>query len=342
MTRAHRDTEASGIPVIEERGDTVGDDPTRVDAYAVSPAPGDITDETIAPPAPGSRAHVRTPSVPVRVVSTRAPSNDDEPDLDGPVTSVMTAVELDVAIPERNSDVVPAHLAQQTERNRRIDYDPVDDGWGPPGTTIPPPLLGAVPGSDDDDGPGRIPVPDVDDAPLILVPPAIPPGEAGKGLVRELEEATSRSIELIHSLERAGSRDEVVQLMIGHLASTHRRAGFLSIKSGELGVFAMHPKPDVIPVTTLRLDRPSTLQDIVGTRLPYRGPTLDDASKNFLAAVLGSAPPEILLVPVAIRERVVGVLYGEHRHKHTFDDQLALAARAAGMALERILKAKPR
>jgi hypothetical protein len=37
---------------------------------------------------------------------------------------------------------------------------------------------------------------------------------------------------------------------------------------------------------------------------------------------------------------VVGVLFGEHRQRHTFDDQLALAARAAGMALERILKAK--
>jgi len=66
----------------------------------------------------------------------------------------------------------------------------------------------------------------------------------------------------------------------------------------------------------------------------------DDASRNFLAATLGACPAEILLVPVAVRERVVGVLFGEHRLLHTFDDQLALAARAAGMALERILKQK--
>jgi hypothetical protein len=52
------------------------------------------------------------------------------------------------------------------------------------------------------------------------------------------------------------------------------------------------------------------------------------------------APAEILLVPVTVRERVVGVLFGEQRVLHTFDDQLALAARAAGMALERILKTK--
>jgi hypothetical protein len=90
----------------------------------------------------------------------------------------------------------------------------------------------------------------------------------------------------------------------------------------------------------MRLDRPSTLADVVGTRLPYRGPMHDEASRTFLSAALGACPPEILLVPISVRERVVGVLFGEHRRKHTFDDQLALAARAAGNALERILKAR--
>jgi hypothetical protein len=66
----------------------------------------------------------------------------------------------------------------------------------------------------------------------------------------------------------------------------------------------------------------------------------DDASRQFLANLLGACPPEILLVPVAIRDRVVGVLFGEHRMRHTFDDQLAIASRAAGMALERVLKSK--
>ncbi len=82
------------------------------------------------------------------------------------------------------------------------------------------------------------------------------------------------------------------------------------------------------------------MQDVVGTRLPYRGPMHDDSSCMFLAAVLGACPPEILLVPISIRERVVGVLFGELRLRHTFDDQLALAARAAGMSLERILRTK--
>jgi hypothetical protein len=59
-----------------------------------------------------------------------------------------------------------------------------------------------------------------------------------------------------------------------------------------------------------------------------------------LTYTLGTCPPELLLVPIAVRDRIVGVLFGDTRIKHTFDDQLALAARAAGMALERILKAR--
>lgn len=341
VTRAHRDTEA---------------DATRVDAQAVAPAPEDTTDETIAPPSPrddtseialppGPAPRASAPAISARGSSDAIPRIVTSDDDDGLITSVMSAVELDEAIPQRSSDVVPAHLAGA--RAQRVDVDPVDDGWGPPGTTIPPPLLGAIPGSHDDaSGVAVIPMPNIDSAPLMIAPPSPPEVSRGTSqaeaitLARALEDATMRTLELIRFLEVAGDRDSVIALMIQHLGDTHRRAGFFSIKSGELALFAMEPSGAALPTATLRLDRPSTLQDVVGTRLPYRGPMHDDASRTYLTTVLGACPPEILLVPVSVRERVVGVLFGEHRQRHTFDDQLALAARAAGMALERILKAK--
>jgi hypothetical protein len=199
-------------------------------------------------------------------------------------------------------------------------------------------------------------VPDLSAAPLIVAPPSPPesargssglPETAGPGLVRALEDSTSRAVELIRALERATDRDTVIALMIRHLAEAHIRSGFFAIrpgadarKAGELTVFRVEPSLAVTSFASLRLDQPSTLADVVGTRLPYRGPMHDDASRGFLEAVLGACPPEILLVPVTVRDRVVGVLFGEHRMRHTFDDQLALAARAAGMALERILLAR--
>jgi hypothetical protein len=333
--------------------------PAAAKPTALAPAP-------VPAPPPAGKPAAAKPAAPAAPSPQRAITVDDDDDDEleledegtpGPETAVMTAVELDDLIPERSDVVVPAHLERA-----HVHADTLDDGWGPPGTTIPPPLLGALPGSDEnDDGDrerdrSRIPVPNVSAAPLMVAPPAPPESPrgappradaSGPTLARALEDATSRAVELIRLLERAKDRDGVITLMIRHLGETHRRAGFFSIrpsaeagKAGELVVFRLEPGPASPPAAALRLDRPSTLQDVVGTRLPYRGPMHDDASRSFLASVLGACPPEILLVPVSVRERVVGVLFGEHRMRHTFDDQLALAARAAGMALERILLAK--
>ena len=355
--RTHRDTEATAIPDMVDDGPTTSeslpnDDPT----VLTSPAPrgDDTSDETLAaPPSPDDTKSL--PAAPPRPRSANRPNTDLDDDDDEPLvgrpTRVMSVIELDAKIPQRSSDTVPRHLAKKPAPGRPIEHDAVDDGWGPPGTTIPPPLLGAVPGSDDDgEGEaeattGRIPVSNPDATPLI-VGPAIPPQatrDSSGGVqtpARALEEATSRMIELIRALERAHERDDVVAVMVDHLAETHRRAGFFVVKRDELTVFSIKPKPGTMPFATLRLDRPSTLADVVGTRLPYRGPIPDDPSRQFLATVLIVCPPEILLVPVTVRERVVGVLFAENRSRHAFDDQLAFASRAAGMALERVLKAK--
>jgi hypothetical protein len=328
----------------------VDEDPTRIDAHAAPPGELTISDEVAAPPEPVKdddtspvaippyHRHGDTPVPPpsgkVKLDNVRARSSSgDEDDYDsmaGPATAVMSAVDLDEAMPERKQEP-------------RVDVDEVDDGWGPPGTTIPPPLLGAIPGAVDAPS-GIIPMPNIDSAPLMVAPPAAPEVSRAdlspQTLARTLEDATAGMLELIRTLEHARDRDEVVALMIKHLGLTHRRAGFFAVRAGELALFAMQPRPGSMPAATLRLDRPSTLQDVVGTRLPYRGPMHDDASRTFLASVLGASPTEILLVPVSLRERVVGVLFGEQRLRHTFDDQLALAARAAGQALERILKAR--
>jgi len=321
--------------------------------------PGAAERTKTAPPGAAERTKTAPPQPPAAAsnAATQAAHDDDDELAAGPATSVMTAVELDAAIPQRRAEVVPGHL----ERRVRSATEPDDDSWSPAGAAIRPALLGAVPGSADDadaDGAGdksRIPLLIASVAPLISSPPAPPEtsrsapvlvGASGPGLVRALKDATSRSVDLIRSLERAKDRDAVISLLIAHLAESHRRAGFFAFrpsaesKAGELAVFKIIPAPAAAPVETLRLDRPSTLQDVVGTRLPYRGPVLDEASRTFLDAVLGACPPEILLVPVSVRERIVGILFGEHRLRHTFDDQLALAARGAGMALERILLAK--
>ena len=206
VTRTHRDTETTEPPDLER---------TTVNMQAVPRADDDSSDEIVAPPAPPSSDDT-DPNVlaaPPRPAAPRArsgpidpaaplSSDDDDDDEMGPTTSVMSAVELDEAIPQRSSEVIPAHLAKQ-----QLDDDSIDDGWGPPGTTIPPPLLGAIPGSDDDTMPGSIPVADVDPAPLIVAA-AVAAGAATSAtrcLARALEDATARLLELIRDA-RSGTR----------------------------------------------------------------------------------------------------------------------------------------
>ena len=351
--RSRHDTDANGIAAVhahrahhDDRAPDHLDGPTALD-IAVAPAGDDPGSDVLAvPPAPSSYADtnpyvIASPPAPGNAARRSAALSDDDDDDDDSADDAPGA---------HDRVMSPAALAALPPR-RHINHDSVDDGWGPPGTTIPPPLLGAIPGSEDDDERNVIPMASVDSSPLMVGPPSLPSRSAAvdlgsRAMVRALEDATARAIDLIRLLEHAQSRDQVVNVMIAHLAETHHRAGFLVTRHAsskgpaELGLFTMTPKPAVTPYATLRLDRASTLQDIIGTRLPYRGPMHDETSRTFLIAILGACPPEILLVPVAVRERVVGLLFAEHRQRHTFDDQLALAARAAGMALERILKAK--
>ncbi|MGE5181086.1 MAG: hypothetical protein ACM31C_03445 [Acidobacteriota bacterium] len=316
----------------------VDSDPTRVDAHAVPPGDFTTSDEILAAP-PSPVADDDTSPIALPPIAQRTLT---------PVPPPSGKVKLDNVRPrapsiEDDDDEAPGVRGKPTEVMAAISDDEVDDGWGPPGTTIPPPLLGPVPGTDDRAS-GMIPIPNIDSQPLMVAPPVAPevsrPDLSAQALGRALEEATALVFDLIRALDRANDRDTVVTIMVEHLAQTHRRAGFFAVRAGELSLFAMAPPPHAMPAATLRLDRPSTLQDVVDTRLPYRGPMHDDTSRTFLAAVLGASPAEILLVPVTVRERVVGVLFGEQRMRHTFDDQLALAARAAGVALERILKAR--
>jgi hypothetical protein len=272
----------------------------------------------------------------------------------------------------------------------------IDEGWGPPGTTIPPPFLGAVRGSEPDTpSGGAIPIAgdaDAEDAldakPLVLrstdseavhaphlvapeppplaeplqpAPPKVAPERPRVPLpvepppsapisahlvaadpiaaARSLEAASTRLVELLRLLDRAHTRDEVISGLLDYLHRSHDRVAFFASKNGALSPFLQRPASAQKP-PSLPLETPSTLQDVVGTRLPYRGTLADDASRHFIAEVFGSEPAEVLILPIAVRDRVVAVLYGDGGHGQSFDEHFAIAGRAAGLALERILQAK--
>ncbi|MCE9580213.1 MAG: hypothetical protein K8W52_44260, partial [Deltaproteobacteria bacterium] len=415
-------------PIIPRPGVAAGDETTRTtddDMVAVLlTAPPEIptdSDMTMRVPFDYAPEHA-APTVPPPIATAPAPSGP-APVATPPATSDGVTDGIPRAIADDDDDRLTRRVESGRARERERE---IDDGWGPPGSTIPPPFLGASLGlGNDESGPrGRIPIAASDDesgrlvvrpatgpladaaaraadraagapssapehgiadasnrtvatslppmprpmakpqagmspatppavkrtttAPpattLLAAPPRPPsattvasPPLSPAALARDLEEAATTLLGLLRELEKAQTRDEVIELLVGHLASSHQRVGFFAVKGGELTPFALRPTPASPPVT-MALSRGSTLQDVVGTRLPYRGPVVDDATRKLLSTAFGSAPEEMLALPVAIRDRVVGIAYGDGRHRHTFDEQLAIAARAAGQALERILR----
>ena len=159
---------------------------------------------------------------------------------------------------------------------------------------------------------------------------------------RELEDSSLRLVEILRELDQVSTRDQVVEILTAHLAESYRRVAFFAVKSGQLSIWKKRSDDDSEgdDDAILTLDKPSTFQDIVGTRLPYRGPLADPASHHFIAKTFGNPAKQMLGLPVAVRGRVVGVLYGDGNHRRMFKEHLAVVTRAAGVAFERILKIK--
>jgi hypothetical protein len=227
--------------------------------------------------------------------------------------------------------------------------DSVDDQWSAPNPT----RTSVIPGGDaaavDADAP--VLMPSVGTAPVavagaLAVPVPVDPA-------KELTAATARLVQLLRDIDAGQSRDEIVSTMLAHLSEAHLRAGFFVVRgagaAAELSVFSLAaaraPGERALPSgfergATLALAPASTIGDVVRTQLPYRGQVTDDLAGAFLQAALGDRPTELLLIPMVMRDRVVGVLFADQRHRYTFDDHYTIAARAAGIALERIVKAK--
>ncbi|MBZ0235212.1 MAG: hypothetical protein K8M05_22985, partial [Deltaproteobacteria bacterium] len=156
---------------------------------------------------------------------------------------------------------------------------------------------------------------------------------------RALEAAAIKLVETLRAFDQATSRDHVIAMLVDFVSQTHHRVAFLAAKAGELTAFMQNPPP-AGPQAHVSLSAPSVFQDVVGTRLPYRGPISDPVSRELVRVLFGSTTDEMMAVPLAVRERVVGVIYADGRQRLASDEHVTVASRAAGMALERLLKAK--
>lgn len=167
-----------------------------------------------------------------------------------------------------------------------------------------------------------------DAAPRKTAPPPLTP-EAALGAVRR-------------ALDGATSRDAVIDGLVDYLGAHFRRAAFFALRKELLcGWRAVGATIDATAFRHVALPLTSvpTLADAVETRLPRIGP-LDDQSTATLAGPLGGAPTDALLVPLALRERAIGVAFADGAAMGFSPAHLVEVTHAAARALERVISAK--
>lgn len=238
--------------------------------------------------------------------------------------------------------VIPAEEAStgrvaQPAGKRRTGMEEIDDGWGPPGTTIPPPYLGALPDTYEEPDPsagGSIPIAStVETSAAHAADERFADDDAG----RALEVSSAAVIDGVRALDQATSRDEIIAQLVAHISPACEAAGFFALRNGELSRW----QPDAAekPASSaLAVADTSSFRDIVASSRPFRGPLTDDSAGAFVRAALDVDPADVIAFPVAVRGRAVGLLVGANPTRPVFHEHISVVVRAAGIALERVLR----
>lgn len=136
-------------------------------------------------------------------------------------------------------------------------------------------------------------------------------------------------VTLLQDLTTAGERDDVIRYMLGYLLTTHGKADFLLVRGTELQVW------DSSNDAAISLERASIFSEVISTRSSYAG-SVSPEQGRMLAVAAKLDFQSVLIMPVIIRDRVVGLFYAS-RAQSEADEHTRVAVRAAGQALERLL-----
>lgn len=136
---------------------------------------------------------------------------------------------------------------------------------------------------------------------------------AGSSLYRSAPEKDYSLDGVLTGLAHAGERDQIADLIVGHLGQQFRRVAIFLLRGGKANGWLAQvdgkPVPGFEAVEIPRFE-PSVLQVVEETKSFYLGP-LPSTTGNarLLDALGGGAPPMNLLVPLLMMGRVVAVLY---------------------------------
>ena len=147
-------------------------------------------------------------------------------------------------------------------------------------------------------------------------------------------------LDVVDRVRNARDRDAVARGMLDFLQTIYTRTAFFVVKKGVIATLDARGQLSTaaLRALTIPLDSPSLLHDVIASRTPYRGPLEAGAVNNKIAHALSEVPAELVLVPVSVRSRVIGVIYADGPKVSVPDGVLDRLAIEAGAAYERILR----
>jgi hypothetical protein len=139
----------------------------------------------------------------------------------------------------------------------------------------------------------------------------------------------------LEALRAATDRDEIAGLVLSYFAHVTARTALFVLKKGRL--VAQSAADDAAPRIEVPIDAPSIFRDVTTSRLPYHGPLPETPTNHAIAEALGGIRGNVILMPIAIRDRVIGLIYGEDYGRPLPDAALHAVCREAGLAYERLI-----
>jgi hypothetical protein len=147
-------------------------------------------------------------------------------------------------------------------------------------------------------------------------------------------------------LRAARQRDEIAHAVLDYVAVLMRRAAFFVMKKSILIGFDSRGgdlEVSMVRKLVINVEAPSLFRDVIASRLPYRGPLPETPANRAFAHAIGGVSPEVLVMPIAVRDRIIAVLFADGAAQPLPDAALHATVREAGLAYERlILESKSR
>jgi hypothetical protein len=142
----------------------------------------------------------------------------------------------------------------------------------------------------------------------------------------------------LSALRAASDRDAVAGVVLDYLQGLTRRSIFFAIKRALLASYASRGLTGShLRAQSIDIERPSIFRDVIVSRLPYRGPLPDTPANRPFADHIGGVATEIVLLPIAVRERIIAVVFADGALQPLPDAALHTLTREAGLAYERVI-----